>query len=200
MVTMPMCAVVLPIPLMVPFKFSTTFNVITPDAEMAYRQPILSVTVPSEAFQVLLTNVSDRSKVAVTVLSAFITRSLGLLDGTPAHAPPQALKIEPELAVAVIWMLVPGTKFGLPGGLANTAPLPFPCFWMVNVTSFGWTVMSTVADFPPHVAVMTATPTESAATAPLVASIAATPGLLEVNAQTTPCTVMPCVSTGVAPR
>jgi len=152
-----------------------------------------------EALQVLLTNVSDRSKVAVTVLSAFITRSQALLDGTPAHAPPQAVKVEPELAVAVIWMLVPGTKFGLPGGLANTAPLPFPCFWMVNVTSFGRTVMSTVADFPPHVALMTATPTESAATAPLVASIAATPGLLEVNAQPTPGTLMPCASTGVAP-
>src|SRR2546426_11935086 len=107
---MPICAVVLPVPLMVPFKFSTTFNVITPDAEMAYRQPILSVTVPRGALQVLLTNVSDRSKVAVTVLSEFITRSQGLLDGTPAHAPPQALKISPEMSVAVTWTLVPRPK------------------------------------------------------------------------------------------
>src|SRR5437762_11776944 len=97
---MPMCAVVLPVPLMVPFKFSTTFNVITPDAEMAYRQPILSVTAPSGALQVLLTNVSDRSKVAVTVLSAVITRSQGLMRVTPAHGPPQAPGVEAALAVA----------------------------------------------------------------------------------------------------
>src|SRR3954452_1733214 len=123
--------------------------------------------VPSEALQVLLTNVSDTAKVAVTVVSASITRSQALGAATPTHAPPHATKVDPGLAVAVIWMLVPWTKFGVPGGFANTAPFPLPCFWIVSVTSFGRTVMFIVAAFPPHAAVMTVTPAESAATTPL---------------------------------
>jgi len=107
--TMPMWAVVLAVPAAVPLDLSTTFKVSTPDAETLYWHPRPSVTVPSEAFQVPLRNVSDSSNVAVTVISLFMTRSHALLDATPPHAPPQAVKADPGFAVAVTVTLVPGT-------------------------------------------------------------------------------------------
>ena len=64
-----------------------------PDLKTLYWQPMPSVTLPSEAFQVPLRNVSDSSNVAMTVRSLSITRSHALLDATPAHAPPQAVKV-----------------------------------------------------------------------------------------------------------
>src|SRR5260370_8206126 len=119
---MPMCAVVLPVPAAVRPVRSITLSVSTPEAETLYRHPMPSVTLPSDAFQVPLTNVSDSSKVASTVVSAFITRSHGAVDAVLAHAPPQALNVEPGLAVAVTRTLLPGTEFGLPAGPANPAP------------------------------------------------------------------------------